>query len=278
MVTATDSQLMERYALGDGNAFDELFRRYERRAYAYFLRRTRSPDASRDLYQDLFLRIHRFRSQFDPSQGFTSWFFTIASHVYIDHLRRCRGFEEPVTDSLADRKRWRRGAPGDRALGGAANPGRPVTRAEAVQVAAKVVGFDYAEIADELGKTVAAVKAGRLPGRCGGSARCQSGVDRAACGRAGGRDRASWATVRRRHPRRRGAAHAGASGRACARILGALREASTGRAAPRPGAWPSPAYSGCDRDQGGDPLFRRAQASVHGWHLAFWPRCGPPSW
>jgi len=159
MFEATDSQLMERYALGDGHAFDELFQRYEGRVYAYFLRRTRSPDSARDLYQDLFLRIHRFRARFDPSQGFESWFFTIASHVYIDHLRRSRGSEEPAGDSPADRfqdcgaeRQAIARSEAHRILAGLS------PEQEAVLVAAKVGGFDYAEIAEELGKTVAAVK------------------------------------------------------------------------------------------------------------------------
>jgi len=159
MPDATDSQLMERYALGDQQAFEELFRRYEGRAYAYFLRRTRSPDGARDLYQDLFLRIHRFRARFDPSQRFEPWFFTIASHVFVDHLRQRHGLEEPARDSLAD------------AAGERDGEQRAIARAEAhrilaglppeqrvVLVAAKIGGFDYAEIAGELGKTVAAVK------------------------------------------------------------------------------------------------------------------------
>ena len=159
MFEATDSQLMERYALGDEHAFDELFRRYEGRVYGYFLRRTRSPDSARDLYQDLFLRIHRFRARFDPSQGFESWFFTIASHVFIDHLRRSRGFEQPAGDSLAERvqdcgveRRAIAHEEARRILSGLS------PEQEAVLVAAKVGGFDYAEIAADLGKTVAAVK------------------------------------------------------------------------------------------------------------------------
>lgn len=159
MFEATDSRLMERYALGDGDAFDELFRRYEGRVYAYFLRRTRSPDSARDLYQDLFLRIHRFRARFDPSQAFESWFFTIASHVYIDHLRRSRGFEELAGDSFADRAQDR--DPEQQAI--ARSEAHRVLAGlspeqAAVLVAAKFGGFDYAEIAEELGKTVAAVK------------------------------------------------------------------------------------------------------------------------
>jgi len=159
MFETTDSQLMERYALGDGRAFDELFRRYEGRVYAYFLRRTRSPDSARDLYQDLFVRIHRFRARFDPSQAFESWFFTIARHVYIDHLRRSRGFENLAGDSLMDRAR---DCDAERQAIARAEAHRILAGLSpeqgAVLVAAKVGGFDYAEIAEDLGKTVAAVK------------------------------------------------------------------------------------------------------------------------
>ena len=44
-----DELLMARYADGDGRAFDELFRRYEPRAYSYFVKRTGSPERAEDL-------------------------------------------------------------------------------------------------------------------------------------------------------------------------------------------------------------------------------------
>ena len=159
MTEASDSQLMECYALGDGRAFAELFRRYEGRVYAYFLRRTRSPAAASDLYQDLFLRIHRFRANFDPSQSFKSWFFTIAEHVYIDHLRRSHGFTASARDPSAER------APGpdpERQAIASAEARRILgslsLEQAAVLVAAKLGGSGYAEIAGDLGKSVAAVK------------------------------------------------------------------------------------------------------------------------
>ena len=58
-----DENLMARDAAGDAEAFDELFRRYEPRAYVFFLKRTGSPQRAEDLYQELFLRIHRARDR-----------------------------------------------------------------------------------------------------------------------------------------------------------------------------------------------------------------------
>ncbi len=159
MFDATDSRLMAQYARGDEQAFEALYRRYEGRTYAYFLRRARSPDTARDLYQDLFLRIHRFRARFDPTQRFEPWFFTIANHVFVEHLRRQHGFEASGGDSL-EPVSWEHD--GERQAIAREQTQRILTGLApehfAVLVAAKVGGFEYAEIAAELGKTVDAVK------------------------------------------------------------------------------------------------------------------------
>lgn len=47
------------------------------------LKRTSSPQRAEDLYQELFLRIHRARDQFDSSRAFTPWFFQIAHRLLI---------------------------------------------------------------------------------------------------------------------------------------------------------------------------------------------------
>jgi len=74
----SDETLMARYADGDARAFGELFRRYEPRAYASFLKRTASPERAQDLYQELFLRIHRARDRYDAERPFAPWLFQIA--------------------------------------------------------------------------------------------------------------------------------------------------------------------------------------------------------
>lgn len=160
MEAPSDSTLMERYARGSPAAFEELFRRYERRAWSYFVARTGSPEQAQDLYQELFLRLHRFRGRFDASRPFAPWFFRIAQRVWIDHLRRLAGERAPGLDpeqvaaSPVDDPERRALARSEvsRILAG-------VSREQArVVVAAKLGGFEYGEIARELGRTVAAVK------------------------------------------------------------------------------------------------------------------------
>jgi len=152
---------MARYAAGDAGAFDQLFHRYEQRAFAYFMRRVRSEDRASDLYQELFLRIHRFRDRYDPARPFAPWFYRVAHNVLIDDFRRAARSQETVAeiDDVPSPA-----ADVERQLDGRHRVQRLLhtlhEEQAAVLVAAKVLGLDYAEIADQIGKSVDAVKQG----------------------------------------------------------------------------------------------------------------------
>ena len=154
-----DEALMRLYADGDVQAFDALFRRYERRAYVFFLRRTGSPERAQDLYQELFLRIHRARDRYDAGRPFTPWFFQIANRLLVDdHRKAFRSREvaienrEPQAevpgggDRVAEREELER-------LLDALSP-----EERYVLLSSRVEGIGYPELADHLGKSVDAVK------------------------------------------------------------------------------------------------------------------------
>ena len=151
-----DEVLMERYVGGDSDAFEELFRRYEPRAFSYFLGRTRSPDRAQDLYQELFLRIHRARDTYDSRRSFSPWFFQIAHRLLIDDQRRAyrsqevqledRAIAGPSRDGVSQRDEL------EQLLAGLSAEERFVL------VHAKGEGVGYAELAFQLGKSIDAVK------------------------------------------------------------------------------------------------------------------------
>lgn len=157
----SDESLMEGYALGSEGDFELLFRRYEARAFQFFLRRTRCRTRASDLYQELFLRIHRARQSYDVSRPFAPWFFQIARRLLIDDLRRsaARACEVPgLRESLVsdverapDREIVHRASARD-----VLEQLSPVERF--VLLSNKVDGQTYSEIARELGKSVVAVK------------------------------------------------------------------------------------------------------------------------
>jgi RNA polymerase sigma-70 factor (ECF subfamily) len=154
-----DEDLMGRYAYGDTAAFDELFRRYEPRAYNFFYRRTSSAERAQDLYQELFLRVHRSRAAYDPSFPFGPWFFQIARRLLIDdHRRAFRKHEVSGTEH----ERASSGRDSERSLGDLEEVEQLLDELSAeerhVLISAKVEGTGYAELAKELGKSVDAVK------------------------------------------------------------------------------------------------------------------------
>ncbi len=159
MENRTDAELMARYAGGCRGSFDELFRRYEGRAFRFLRHRIGSEERARDLYQELFLRLHRFRDHYDPAQPFAPWFFQIARNVVVDELRRSlRNPAIPLDDARTasvepdSERRVAAREELDATLG--ALP-RDVAR---LLVQAKGLGREYAELAAESGRSEAAVK------------------------------------------------------------------------------------------------------------------------
>lgn len=87
MSQASDQELMRRLKAGDSDAFELLYRRYRNRLYAFLVRSTGDPAAAQDLFQETFLRVFRDRARYEPRAAFVTWLFTIARHLYLDHVR-----------------------------------------------------------------------------------------------------------------------------------------------------------------------------------------------
>jgi len=155
----SDEALMAAYGAGAGAAFDELFRRHERRAWGFFRRRVNSADRASDLYQEFFLRLHRSRATYDPSRPFLPWFYQVARNVLIDDMRRAFHTRElplvndvaAATDSDVERTVVARETVSQQ-LGHLTEEGARVI------IATKLLGKGYEELAREIGKSCDAIK------------------------------------------------------------------------------------------------------------------------
>lgn len=87
-------ELLERFAHGDVDAFETLFRQFERDVYGWIVRIVRDPAAAEDLTVETFWRIHKARARFDPQAPFGAWARRIATNLAIDHLRYRRPEQE----------------------------------------------------------------------------------------------------------------------------------------------------------------------------------------
>ncbi len=76
-----DVRLMLRVREDDAGAFEELVRRYQDRLVRLFHHIGPSPEVAEDLTQDVFLRVYRARTKYEPGAKFSTWLFTIAGNV-----------------------------------------------------------------------------------------------------------------------------------------------------------------------------------------------------
>jgi RNA polymerase sigma-70 factor (ECF subfamily) len=92
--------LLARFAAGDLNAFESLFRQYQREVFRWIVRIVRNPATAEDLTVEAFWRAHRAHARFDAAKGnFAGWLRRIATNVAIDHLRSSRA-ELPLPEDL----------------------------------------------------------------------------------------------------------------------------------------------------------------------------------
>lgn len=87
--------LLERFARGDLDAFEQLFRQFQGDVYGWLTRLTRDPAAAEDLTVEVFWRIYRAHARFDATRSFGAWARRIASNAALDHLRHVSRHSTP---------------------------------------------------------------------------------------------------------------------------------------------------------------------------------------
>lgn len=151
-------ELLERFAAGDVEAFEALFRQHQCEVYGWIMRVVRDRAIAEDLTIETFWRMYRAHARFDAAKGnCTAWLRRIATNAALDHLRRTRR-EVPLAEDppdvskvpAAERSELRR------TILSAMNSLSP--RLRLAVVLALVEEESYDRIAEALGISVSAVK------------------------------------------------------------------------------------------------------------------------
>lgn len=172
-----DVRLMLRVRDDDAGAFEELVRRYQDRLVRLFHHIGPSPEVAEDLAQDVFLRIYRSRSRYEPGAKFSTWLFTIAGNV-ARNAARSQNRRKEISE--VDARQSANDSQSNLIAGIALDasslmPARVVEgeeRAELVRIAVQALGerqrmalmlsrfenMSYVEIAEAMGLTTKAVK------------------------------------------------------------------------------------------------------------------------
>jgi RNA polymerase sigma-70 factor (ECF subfamily) len=93
-----DEELLDRFRSGNARAFEELMRRHQTPLYNFILRSVRHPQTAEEIHQDAWLRILQGARDFQRASKFTTWAYTVARNLCIDHVRKASLRRHPSLD------------------------------------------------------------------------------------------------------------------------------------------------------------------------------------
>ena len=93
-----DEELLDRFRRGEARAFEELMRRHRTPIYNFILRSVRNPATAEEILQDAWLRILQGIADFQRASKFTTWAYTVARNLCIDHARKASLRRHPSLD------------------------------------------------------------------------------------------------------------------------------------------------------------------------------------
>ena len=82
-----DAELMLRVKDGDGASFGLLLEKHRSSVIHFLYRMVQDQSVAEELAQEVFLRVYRSRSSYEPTAKFTTWLFRIATHLALNALR-----------------------------------------------------------------------------------------------------------------------------------------------------------------------------------------------
>ncbi|MEM7584865.1 MAG: RNA polymerase sigma factor [Acidobacteriota bacterium] len=96
-----ERQLLLRYREGDREAFAALVAEYRAPVYSYLSRCGVDPEDRDDLFQEIFIRIHRAVASYQAHRPAHPWIFTIVANTVRTHLRKRRVRQLVFADAAA---------------------------------------------------------------------------------------------------------------------------------------------------------------------------------
>ena len=89
----TDEELMLMYQSGAEKAFQALYARHSSKVFGFLKRRLSPEEKVTDVYQEVFLKIHRSKHLYNKSLPALPWIFTITKSVLLDAVKKDKNFK-----------------------------------------------------------------------------------------------------------------------------------------------------------------------------------------
>lgn len=160
----TDLELAQASAAGEISAFDELYRRHQRKVYGLCLRMLGNVPDAEDVTQEVFIQLYRKSGTFRGTASLSTWLYRLTVNTVLMHLRinRRKHREQPAEDEeLEQVEGWIWTSP-DGSVIDRIDLERAIRRLppgyRAVFLLHDVEGYEHEEIADILGIAVGTTK------------------------------------------------------------------------------------------------------------------------
>ncbi len=89
-ISSSDNELIESFKKGNGNAFNFIVRKYQKKVYWVIRKMVLNHDDADDLTQEVFLKLYRSIGDFRGESKFFTYIYKIAINYSLNHLNRNR--------------------------------------------------------------------------------------------------------------------------------------------------------------------------------------------
>lgn len=84
----SDEDLMVLYQNGNEDAFLVLYERHAKKVFGYIKSKVRNEELSGDIFQEVFVKIHKSKHLYNKSFPLLPWIFTVTRTTLVDVLRK----------------------------------------------------------------------------------------------------------------------------------------------------------------------------------------------
>lgn len=98
----SDEELMLAFQGGNHKAFEILIRRHQNGVYNFIYRFLGNSQTAEEVFQEVFIKIHRAAEKYLPNGKFTTWLYTIVRNQCVDTFRRQKLRETLSLDARND--------------------------------------------------------------------------------------------------------------------------------------------------------------------------------
>ena len=88
MPVANEHDLIQNFIKGDASSFDEIFRIYNKKVYAFSLRNLKNKEDAEGVVQEVFVNLWKDRDRLKDMKSLESWIFAICFNTIRKHFRK----------------------------------------------------------------------------------------------------------------------------------------------------------------------------------------------